>query len=144
MVCQIVSYDKKGDKVMASADSRNLKDYGWSGHCGNLPAAYLTGLLCGKNALGTGIKEAIFDMGLYCSVKGSRLYAALKGVIDSGLKVPASDVVFPSEDRVSGKHIQDKARADKAAKEFNAAKAMISSSKSGSKKAKTEKTKRPV
>ncbi len=31
--------------------------------------------------------------------------AALKGVIDAGLEVPANEETFPSEDRINGEHL---------------------------------------
>ena len=31
--------------------------------------------------------------------------AALKGVIDAGLKVPANKETFPSDDRINGEHL---------------------------------------
>ena len=31
--------------------------------------------------------------------------AALKGIIDAGLQVPASEDTFPSEDRINGEHL---------------------------------------
>ena len=39
--------------------------------------------------------------------KGSRIYAALKGVIDSGVNVPHTPDILPSEDRIRGKHISE-------------------------------------
>jgi large subunit ribosomal protein L18 len=42
---------------------------------------------------------------LQISTKGSRIYAALKGVLDSGIKVPYSEEILPSEDRIKGRHI---------------------------------------
>lgn len=133
--CQIIGYDPKGDKVMTSADSRSLKEYGWTGHCGNLPAAYLTGLLCGKQANKAGVKSAVADMGLYASVKGSRLYAAIKGVSDAGIQIPHSEDILPAKDRIEGKHTSN---SDKSAKEFAATKEEINSGKAATK---TEKTK---
>jgi len=122
ITCQIMRYNPKGDKVIVSADSRKLKDFGWNGHCGNIPAAYLTGLLCGTKARKAGLKEAVFDIGIYTSVKGSRLYAALKGAIDGGLNISHSDVVLPNADRLSGKHTKN---PEKSEKEFSAAKEKI-------------------
>ena len=99
---QIVEFDKKGDKTLASAFSRELKKLGWKYACDNLPAAYLTGLLIGKRALEKGISEAVLDMGLYPSTKGSRIYACVKGALDAGLKIPCSEDVLPSEERIKG------------------------------------------
>jgi len=82
---QIVEYHPKGDKVVASANARELEKLGWKFNKGNLPAAYLTGLLAGTRAKEKGIKEAILDVGLNSSTKGSRIFACLKGTIDAGL-----------------------------------------------------------
>jgi large subunit ribosomal protein L18 len=80
---------------------------GWKHSTKNLPASYLTGLLLAKKAQEKGVKDAILDLGLQTPLKGSRLYAALKGVIDGGLDVPASEEVFPNEDRLKGSHVAD-------------------------------------
>ena len=90
ITCQIVLHDPKGDKTIASATSFELRKHGWKGNTGNMPAAYLTGYLCGHKAKKKGTKEAIMDMGLHHSVKGSRIYSALKGAIDAGLTIPHS------------------------------------------------------
>jgi large subunit ribosomal protein L18 len=105
IMCQIIQYEKNGDKVLISADSKELKKFGWNIHSGNIPASYLTGLLCGIRAKKKKIKTAILDMGLCRSTPGSRLYGALKGAIDSGLEIPHSEEVLPKEDRIRGDHI---------------------------------------
>ena len=105
ITCQIISHDPKGDRTLVSATSLELKKHGWKGHTGNIPAAYLTGFLCGQKAKKHKVKEAILDMGLHISVKGSRIYASLKGAIDSGLDIPHSSDILPSEDRIKGAHI---------------------------------------
>ncbi|RLG58710.1 MAG: 50S ribosomal protein L18, partial [Candidatus Hydrothermarchaeota archaeon] len=50
-IVQVIDFDIKGDRVLVSAHSNELKKYGWQANTGNLPASYLTGLLCGKKAL---------------------------------------------------------------------------------------------
>jgi len=40
-------------------------------------------------------------------VKGSVQYAAVKGFIDSGIKVPCSEDIFPSDERIEGKNISE-------------------------------------
>lgn len=37
-----------------------------------------------------------------------RMAAALKGVIDAGLQVPASEEALPSDDRINGDHLKVK------------------------------------
>jgi len=105
VACQLVNYNSKGDKILVSVNTSNIKKLGWNGHCGNLPAAYLTGLLCGVEAKKHKINEAILDIGLQSS-KRSRLFAALKGAVDAGLNVPHSDEILPDEDRIRGLHIK--------------------------------------
>ena len=105
IICQIIKFDEKGDRVLVHTDSKELKKYGWKVNSGNIPAAYLTGLLCGLRAKKKKIKSAVFDMGLYRSTPMSRLYAALKGAVDAGMSIPHSDDVLPDDERVAGGHI---------------------------------------
>lgn len=104
VTCQIILHDSKGDRTVAIATSFELKKHGWKGHTGNLPAAYLTGFLCGQKAKGK-VREAVMDIGLHHSVKGSRIYAALKGALDAGIRIPHSEGILPSEERIKGAHI---------------------------------------
>ena len=104
---QVVEYSPAGDRVVLSAHSRELKGLGWNLGYGNLPAAYLTGFLLGKKAAGKKVGKCVLDIGLYPSVKGARLYAALKGAADAGMDVPFSKDILPSDDRIKGKHIAD-------------------------------------
>jgi large subunit ribosomal protein L18 len=105
-IVQIVEAEAVGDKVVVSAHSRELaKNYGWLSGGGNVPAAYLTGLLCGFKAKAKGVKNVFLDIGLHIPTKGSRVFAALKGVLDAGLEVPHSEDVLPDESRINGEHI---------------------------------------
>ena len=107
IIAQIVNYDPKGDKVLLTINSKVLQKMGWKYGCKNLPAAYLLGLLVGKKAKEMNIKKMILDIGLHRATKGNRLFAVVKGVIDSGIEVPFDESMFPSEDRLSGKHINE-------------------------------------
>ena len=100
---QILKPEMKGDKVLASAHSRFLVSKGWKGSRKSVPACYLTGYLAGKKALSKGAKDAI----LYSGTKKytQRMAAALKGVIDAGLKIPADPETLPSDDRINGEHL---------------------------------------
>lgn len=100
-----IEYSPKGDKVILTVNSRSLEKMGWKADSGNLPSAYLTGMLAGKKAMEKGIKNAILDLGLSNSTKGSRIYATLAGVIDAGLLIPVNEEVLPSKDRITGEHI---------------------------------------
>lgn len=103
MQLQLISYSKDGDRVLISSHSNQLTKFGWKHHCGNLSSAYLTGLMLGLKAKSKNIKDAVLDLGLNRSAKGSALYAALKGAADGGLNVPHSKEILPD-----GKKIEDK------------------------------------
>jgi large subunit ribosomal protein L18 len=102
---QIVESRLGGDRTLLTVTSKKLKSYGWKGGTKNLPAAYLTGLIAGRKTVEMGVKKAIADIGRYSPVPGSRVFAAIKGVIDGGLEVPMSDEVAPSGERLKGEHI---------------------------------------
>jgi large subunit ribosomal protein L18 len=102
---QIIVAKPYGDEVLAAAHSRELKKkYGWKAPTGNVPAAYLTGLLCGLKAKAKGVSEAILDIGLVAPTKGSKLFAALSGVLDAGIDVPHDEEKIVKE-RIKGEHI---------------------------------------
>jgi len=109
---QIILYEPKGDKVLVAATTKELKKLGWD-YSNNLPTSYLLGALIAKKSQNHNIKEAILDIGLNPSTKGSKLYALLKGALDAGLKIPCSDSIFPSEERIEGKHIAEYAEKSK-------------------------------
>ncbi len=104
---QIIIYDPKGDRVITSACSSELKKFGWKFSGGNTPAAYLVGYLAGKKAKNAKITEVVADVGLYQPIKGSKLYAVLKGAVDVGLNVPHDESSAPKAERIVGKHIAD-------------------------------------
>jgi large subunit ribosomal protein L18 len=95
----------KGDIVLASAYSQELYKLGWKGSGKSLPAAYLIGLAAGHKALRAGINDAVLYVGLRRFAGGSRLSAILKGVIDSGVEVPADTEALPTNERIRGAHI---------------------------------------
>ena len=106
IIAQIIEFDKRGDRTIASATGYELEKLGWHFPKGNVPAAYLTGLLVGRKGLKKGIKEAVLDIDGKTPLKGTRMFACLKGAIDGGLAVPHSEDVFPSEERLMGEHIK--------------------------------------
>ena len=103
---QILKPIISGDKVLASAHSRFLIKAGWKGSRKNIPAAYLTGYLAGKKAISNGVKNAILYSGTRKYTQ--RMAAALKGVIDSGLEIPADTETLPPENRINGEHLKVK------------------------------------
>ncbi len=116
VTCQIIDYSPDGDKTLVSVNSNDIKKLGWKGNPGNLPGAYLVGLLCGQMAAKKKVKDAVLDAGLYVSTPGSRIYSALKGAIDSGLQIPHSEEILPKEERIKGQHVAELAKKLKAEK----------------------------
>jgi large subunit ribosomal protein L18 len=94
-----------GDTIIAAAQSRELKKLGWKSSGKSIPAAYLTGLLAGQKAKKVGIESAIVYSGVKPLRKASRIAAAVKGVVDAGIKIPVDGEVLPSEERIRGEHI---------------------------------------
>ena len=102
---QIIIAKQTGDRVLAAANSRELaKKYGWKAPTGNIPAAYLTGLLVGLKAKKAGVDAAILDIGLITPTKGARIFAVLKGVVDACIEIPHSEEKL-AKDRLKGDHI---------------------------------------
>jgi len=110
VVVQIIKIGKNGDETIVSAHTKELQKIGWLGGSKNTSAAYLTGYLSAKKALSKGVNAAVLDIGLKPSVKGSKVFAALKGAVDAGLEVPHGDSVIPDESRISGEHIAEYAK----------------------------------
>jgi len=106
-IVQISLYDEKGDRIVTSANSIELKKLGWNFSTKTLPAAYLTGYLAGKRAIKNKLESAVLDLGMQRPTKGGRVFAALKGMLDAGLEIPYSEEILPDEDRLNGKHINE-------------------------------------
>jgi large subunit ribosomal protein L18 len=110
VTAQIIIAKPQGDQVLAAANSRELiKKYGWKAATGNVPAAYLTGLLCGLKAKAAGVNEAILDIGMVIPTKGSKVFAVLNGVLDAGVEVPHGEEKMVFE-RNRGEHIANYAQ----------------------------------
>ncbi|HLC54852.1 MAG TPA: 50S ribosomal protein L18 [Candidatus Nanoarchaeia archaeon] len=103
VIAQIVRASIAQDSVIVGVSSKDLLQHGWpESHAGSLKslaAAYLTGLLlAGKAKLST--PQAILDIGMQRNVKNSRIYAALRGVVDGGLNVPHNASALPDDKRL--------------------------------------------
>ncbi|MDG6225720.1 MAG: 50S ribosomal protein L18 [Candidatus Thermoplasmatota archaeon] len=99
---QFVDIDLGGDRVLAHATYADLRKMGWKHSLKDTTASYLTGLLAGIRARSSDIDEAVLDIGLNEPIKGSKVFAALKGMLDSGLDISHGEGMFPSDDRIDG------------------------------------------
>jgi len=127
IITQVIHATLVGDRVIACADSSELKKYGLEAGLTNYAAAYCTGLLCARRLLAdkgladmyAGNKKvdgslysvmdhvgerrpfkAFLDVGLVRTTTGNRVFGAMKGAADGGLYIPHKDKRFP------GFHIQ--------------------------------------
>lgn len=122
VVCQVVWATIEGDRVMAAAESSELKKFGVTVGLTNYSAAYCVGLLCARRLLKAlhldesfeGVAEAdgehfnvadaessrrpfkcVLDVGLVRTTTGNRVFGAMKGACDGGLNIPHSHKRFP-------------------------------------------------
>ncbi|KAF2102752.1 60S ribosomal protein L5-B [Rhizodiscina lignyota] len=131
IICQIVSSELGGDKVLMAAYAHELKRYGIAHGLTNWAAAYATGLLLARRTLKKlnldehfeGVEEpdgeiamteeaeidgetrrpfkAFLDVGLVRTSTGARVFGAMKGASDGGLYIPHSEKRFPGYDMES-------------------------------------------
>ncbi len=106
IILQIIESKNAQDKVIYSVSTKELIKLGWpkekQGSLKSSTASYLAGLLLGKKA--EKLKErVILDSGLIPNTKGSRIYSALKGVADSGIKINYDEKIIPPMERIEGK-----------------------------------------
>lgn len=108
IIVQLVTFDEKGDKTLASANSSELEKNGWMPQA-NTPSAYLTGMLVAKKALANGIKTAHLDIGMATASKGRILFACAIGAKDAGLEINIDKSIM-DEARINGTHISEYAK----------------------------------
>lgn len=104
---QVISPRTEGDKILVSANSRELIEHGWKSSRRSIPGAYLTGLLLGTRAQAAGVKDAILYTNVRAYHSGGRTAAAVKGIVDAGFKLPVGEESLPKEERISGKHVAE-------------------------------------
>jgi large subunit ribosomal protein L18 len=104
---QLVTYEADGDRVIATARATELSKHGWKSATGNIPAAYLTGVLLASKIKSKISDDVIVDIGLQKHHKGGRLYAVAKGAMDAGLNVRVGEEVLPTQERINGSHIDE-------------------------------------
>lgn len=122
ITCQVIYSTLLGDKVVVSATSDELKNYGVKVGLTNYAAAYCTGLLAARRLLKNlkldetfkGLENAtgeefhieetaedrrpfkcLLDVGIVKTTKGNRVFGAMKGACDGGLHIPHSTKRFP-------------------------------------------------
>jgi len=132
VICQVIYATIQGDRIIAAADSRELRRFGLEAGLTNYAACYATGLLVARRLLNkTGLDKlyagakktdgedydvsndhkgtekrpfkAVLDVGLIRTTTGNRVFGCLKGACDGGLHVPHSTKRFPGFSKEGGK-----------------------------------------
>lgn len=110
VIAQYVTSKEAKDKVEFNINSKDLLKYGWPKDMvkslKSIPAAYLTGLLLGQKINKAKKATPIIDFGMIRPIQKSKIYAFVKGLVDSGIKIKHKEVIFPEEDRIQGKHLK--------------------------------------
>jgi large subunit ribosomal protein L18 len=105
IILEIVESVDAQDRVVKSVNSKELLKNGWpkdkEGSLKSIPAAYLSGLLLGKK-IGELKEDIILDSGLIPSTKGSRVYAAVKGLLESGVEIRQGEELSPKKEKLEG------------------------------------------
>lgn len=123
--CQVAYARIEGDKIIESAYSHELPQFGVKVGLTNYAAAYCTGLLLARRVLkkfnldktyvgqtkvdgelfevedveeGPGAFRACLDVGLARTSTGARVFGAMKGAVDGGMDIPHSEKRFPGYD----------------------------------------------
>lgn len=102
----IVEYRPSGDRVISHGCTVELRKFGWKGPTGNIPSAYLAGYMSGVRAKKSGVNRVYVDIGLQKPVKGGRLMAAVKGLLDAGIDIPVDEDMLPDKKHLNGEHLE--------------------------------------
>lgn len=112
VISQYIESKEARDKVLIGLNSKELLKYGWpkeaEGSLKSILASYLTGYLIGKKILKQGLKQPILDIGMIRALHKNKVYAFIKGLIDSGIKISCKKEAFPEESRIKGTHMKNK------------------------------------
>jgi large subunit ribosomal protein L18 len=112
IIIQEVESKNAQDKIIFGLTSKALIQEGWNekmaGSLKSIPACYLTGALFAKKV--DAKKNYIVDLGMARNVKGSRIFATVKGLIDGGLKLNADSKAFPSEKSLEGDNTKEETK----------------------------------
>lgn len=111
-IAQYVLSDEAQDSVKIGFNSKILLNYGWPEKAKNslksISAGYLTGYLIGKQIIKNKAEKPIVDFGMMKNLHKTKIYAFLKGLIDSGIKISCKEEFFPSLERLKGGHMKNK------------------------------------
>jgi large subunit ribosomal protein L18 len=111
VVAQYVVSNQAQDKIEIGVTSKHLAKYGWpkefSGSLKSISASYLTGYLLGNKILSEKKEAPIVDFGMNRTGHKTKVFAFLKGLIDSGVEINCPEEAFPEQERIEGKTMKE-------------------------------------
>src|SRR4030042_1675987 len=117
IISEYVASKEAQDKVVFGFDSRKLNEYGWpknaQGSLKSTTAAYLVGYLSGKTIVKQKLEAPILDAGMNRAIHKNKIYAFLKGLIDSGIKINCEKEFFPEDSRIKGQQLKTRYHSTK-------------------------------
>lgn len=128
IIAQYTLSEDARDKIIFGITSKALLKYGWpeefKGSLKSVSAAYLTGFLTGNKIQKQKLEQPIIDFGMLRMQHKNKLFAFIKGIIDSGIEISCKEEAFPEEERIEGKNLKEDF-----SKQFNKIKSKIESEK---------------
>jgi large subunit ribosomal protein L18 len=110
IIAQYITDEQTLDKIEIGLTSKKLLKHGWpkefEGSLKSLPAAYLTGLLMGKEIIKNKKEAPIADFGMLRILPKTKIYAFQKGLVDAGVKLKHKEENFPTKEKISGKNLK--------------------------------------
>lgn len=117
IIAQYVVSKEAQDKIEFGVTSKNLLKNGWpenaKGSLKSISASYLTGYLMGKEIQKKKLDTPIVDFGMIKTLHKTKVYAFLKGMIDSEIEINCDEECFPEENRINGEHMKNKVDVNK-------------------------------
>ncbi|MBT4376344.1 50S ribosomal protein L18 [archaeon] len=111
VICQYVISEEAKDKVQFGVTSKVLLKHGWpekfKGSLKSIPATYLTGYFIGEKIQKDKLETPIVDFGMIRTLHKNKLFAFIKGLIESGLEISCPEEAFPEEERIQGKNLKE-------------------------------------
>jgi large subunit ribosomal protein L18 len=110
IIAKYVSSKEAQDCTEIEINSKKLLTKGWpqefKGSLKSIPASYLTGYLMGSSIIKEKKETPILDFGMARVLHKTKVYAFLKGLKDSGIKIQCDEKLFPEENKIKGANLK--------------------------------------
>jgi large subunit ribosomal protein L18 len=112
VTAQYVESEEAQDKIIFGTSSKDLLKYSWpesaKGSLKSITATHMLGYLIGKKIKKEKLETPIIDFGMMRVLHKTKVFAFIKGLIDSGLEISSKEEAFPEKERILGEHLKNK------------------------------------